>query len=279
MHSLRLLLFLWVFSGVTSVFAEEARKKADDLVLVSLVPSVTEILFALGVGDQLRGVTTFCDYPEEALAIPKVGDFSNPSIERIVGIEPDLVFATIPEQQRTVENLINLGVRTEVVSPESIGDILLAIEQIGDWIGASSRAAEIVEEMSAQLGALEKRVRTRKKPKVYVELDVNPLFTAGRGSFVNELLERAGGENIVESRMGYIAINAELIIARDPEVIVLTHPGSGEDMASRAGWDVVSAVRNGRIVDDIDPNLIMRPGPRCVQGAVELFNRFYPDVE
>ncbi len=266
--------------GLAAPFAGGEDVEHSDLAIVSLVPSVTEILFALGVEDQLKAVTTFCDYPEEAGEMPKVGDFSNPSVERIVGMEPNLVFATVPEQQRTVESLRTLGVRTEIVNPESIDEILLAIEQIGEWTGTSARASKIVEAMSRERDALEERVREQERRlRVYVELDVNPLFTVGRGSFVNRLVELAGGQNIVESEMPYLAVNAEIIVAGDPEVIILTYPGTAEEVGSRAGWENISAVIEGRIVDDVDPNLITRPGPRCVKGAAELFKRFYPDAE
>jgi iron complex transport system substrate-binding protein len=271
---------LAVLFTLTAHSASDGDIEPAEPAIVSLVPAVTEILFALGVQNQLRAVTTFCDYPEEARALPKVGDFSNPSIERIVGMKPDLVFATIPEQRGTVEHLRRLGVRTEIINPESIDEILSAIVQIGEWTDASARAHKIVEEMSAERASLQGRIAERgRRLRVYVELDVNPLFTVGRGSFVNRLVELAGGQNIVDSEMPYIAINAEIVVARDPEVIVLTYPGAATDVSSRAGWGTVSAVVEGRIIDDVDPNLLTRPGPRCIKGAVELFERFYPDVE
>jgi len=248
--------------------------------VVSLVPSVTEILFALGAEERLVGVTAFCDYPEEARLKPKVGDFSNPSLERILRLEPDIVFATAPEQLRIVGKLRNLGITTEVVNPESVGAVIETVRRIGGLVHRNDKAEEIIDEIVEErrrLGDLVKKVRRR--PRVYVELDVNPLFTVGRGSFVNELVELAGGENIVESGMPYLTVNPEIIVANDPEVIVLVYSGRKEEVSSRIGWNDISAIRNGRVYDDVDEDLIARPGPRCIKGALELFKRFHPVIQ
>lgn len=258
----------------------ERVSKTSHQRIVSLVPSVTEILFALGAEEKLVGVTTFCDYPEEARLKLKVGDFSNPSIERILALEPDLVFATAPEQLRIVESLRNLGIRTEIVDPESIDEILESIRRIGELAQKENRAREIIDEIAEEKRMLENLVENvEKKPKVYIELDVNPLFTAGRSSFVNQLIELAGGENVVESDMPYLPINSEVVVANDPEVIVLVYSGRKEEVSSRIGWEGVSAVRNGRIYDDLDENLVARPGPRCTKGAFELFKRFHSEIQ
>lgn len=247
--------------------------------IVSLVPSATEILYALGVEERLVGVTTFCDYPEEAKSKPKVGDFSNPSIERILALNPDIVFATTPEQLRILKKLQNLGIRTEIISPESIDEIVESIKRIGEITHRENRAIELVEQLVKEKEILEEKVKKLgKRPRVYIELDRNPLFTAGRGSFVNQLIELAGGENIVENDRAYLPINSEVVIAKDPEIIILAYPGTKEEVSSRIGWQSVSAVRNGRIYDEVDPNLITRPGPRCIKGAFELFKRFHPEI-
>lgn len=265
---------LVVLTGCTDTTTKSPHQR-----IVSLVPSVTEILFALRAEHQLVGLTTYCDYPEEAKLKTKVGDFSNPSIERILALDPDIVFATAPEQLRTVKTLQKLGITTEIINPESIDKIVESIKKIGEITHTENRAIEIVDRIVKQKKLLEERVkRMDRKPKIYVELDVNPLFTAGKDSFVNQLIELAGGENIIESGMSYLPINSEAIIAKDPEVIILAYPGTKEEVSSRIGWQSVSAVKNARIYDDLDPNLIIRPGPRCIEGASELFKRFYPEI-
>ena len=248
--------------------------------VVSLVPSVTETLFALGVEERLVGVTTFCDYPHEARLKPKVGDFSNPSVERIMALKPDLVFATAPEQLRVAEELQDLGIHTEIVHPESIDEILEEIEKIGGIVNAQENAVRLANALRREKSLLEERVKqVGSRPRVYVEVDVNPLFTVGRSSFVNELVRLAGGENIIESDMPYLTVNPEIVIAKDPEVIILAYPGTEDEVSSRVGWQGVAAVKTGRIYDDVDPDLIARPGPRCIQGALELFRRFHPETE
>ncbi len=247
--------------------------------IISLVPSVTETIFALGGEDKLVGVTTYCDYPEEAKKKQKVGDFSNPSIERIMFLRPDLVFATAPEQSKIINKLKTLGIDVITVQPESYSEIIESIKEIGSLLGKEKRAEEILNGLEDDLKSLKRLVeKIKEKRKVYIELDCNPLFTVGKNSFLNELIELSGGENIAGyTEQTYFAINPEIVVKSDPEVIILAYPSEGKSVKRRIGWKGITAVKENRVYSDIDWKLITSPGPRFTKACFELYKRFYPE--
>jgi len=247
--------------------------------IISLVPSVTETIFALAGEDRLVGVTTYCDYPEEAKKKQKVGDFSNPSIERIMFLRPDLVFATAPEQSKIINKLKTLGIDVITVQPESYSEIIESIKEIGSLLGKEKRAEEILNGLEDDLKSLKRLVeKIKEKRKVYIELDCNPLFTVGKNSFLNELIELSGGENIAGyTEQTYFAINPEIVVKSDPEVIILAYPSEGKSVKRRIGWKRITAVKENRVYSDIDWKLITSPGPRFTKACFELYKRFYPE--
>jgi len=231
--------------------------------IVSLSPAMTEIVFALGGQNMLVGVTTYCDYPEAAKKITKVGDFSNPSLERIVGLNPDLVIVNLPEQMRIKQALEKLKINIFVSMPKSLDDIYREIADIGRLINRDKNADSIV-------GLLQRTIipvnNTRKR--VYIEISPRPLVTIGSSTFLNQLIEMAGGENIFsELDKDYPVVSQEEIIARDPEVIIVLHR---ESIAGRLGWKKITAVKNNKVYLDLNPDYLMRPGPRIVLGYDEL---------
>jgi iron complex transport system substrate-binding protein len=244
--------------------------------LVSLGPSFTEVIFVLGGEDKLIGVTTYCDYPPPARQKPKVGDFLNPSIERIVALEPDCVLTTGPSQARTTSKLERLGLNVVQLNPESIAGVERCIRTIGQIVAEDSTAERMIAELRESIGELRLAVsRIEKRRSVFLEIDTNPLVTASPGSFLGELLELAGARNIVETGSGYPVINPEHIVKMNPEVIIMANPAvSLDEVKGRVGWEQVSAVRYGRI-RRVDPSLISRPGPRAVVGAAELHRLIY----
>jgi len=243
--------------------------------VVSLVPSVTEIIYALGQERQLAGNTTFCNYPAQARDVYKVGDFSNPSVERILALKPRLVFATLPEQQTTVERLKQMGIRVFVSRPVNLDSMLQEILRIGQELGVAARAETLVSGMKERLGRIPV---PSLKPRVYLEISEQPLMSVGAGSFIAEAVVRAGGENIFGAvRKEYPEVSQEQVIARNPEIIIILHPQSkAKDVALRLGWQNVAAVKAGRIYDDVDPDLLLRSGPRIIDGIEALAKRFQP---
>ncbi|MGB7055587.1 MAG: cobalamin-binding protein [bacterium] len=242
-----------------------ARKQAaNGYRIVSLSPAMTEILFSLGAGDKVVGVTTFCDFPAQAKKITKVGDFSHPSIERIVGLKPDLVIVNLPEQIRVKKELDKLNIVTFVSAPRSLSDIYHEILALGTRLDLVKNADSLVEYMRRNL----EEVVPEHRPKTYVEISPKPIITIGADTFLNDLIYRAGGINIfADLDKDYPVVGQETVILRNPDIIIVLHP---EEIAGRTGWQKVAAIMNGRVYTHLNPDHLMRPGPRLVQGFRQL---------
>lgn len=244
--------------------------------VVSLVPSVTEIIYAVGAQEYLHGNTTFCDYPESARHVYKVGDFVSPDFERIVGLKPDLVFLTLPAQQQIAEKLKEAGIRYYVSRPGTVDAILAEIDSVAGLLGRKDSGRLLAESMRKVLDGLPAYSDT---PKVYVEISGAPLMSVGPGAFITSILEKAGGRNIY-SRAGvqeYPLVDPEYVVKAAPDVILLLYPGNkAGELTSRLGWADIPAVKSGRVFDNLDPNLYCRPGPRAAQAVVELARILHP---
>ena len=250
----------------------ESPAPDGQLRVVSLVPSVTEILYAIGAGPALVGNTTFCDWPEEARRVRKVGSFFQPDLEHVAALGPDLVFVALPSHRPVAEKLAELGIRWYASDPQDLAGLFAEVESIGRLAGRLPAAESLVRVMRERLAALPAWPDT---PRVYVEVSNSPLMTAGRGSFLDEVITLAGGRNVYHgSGRQYPLVEPEELVALDPEVIVLAHSGAGPDeVRARVGWAGISAVRAGRVVADVDENLLVRPGPRSVEGIERLGRR------
>jgi len=241
--------------------------------VVSLAPSLTEIVFALNRGDNLVGVTTHCDYPPAAGTKYKVGDFSNQSLERIILTRPDLVLVNLPEQTRIKNELEKLRIKTYNSSPETIEDILLDIRELGRILSAVLRADSLIDSLRRELAATSRAVGSD-SPAVYLEISPQPLVTVGGKSYINEAIERAGGRNVFRDlSVDYPVVAQEEIIRRNPDVIFILHDAP---TGTRIGWGRVSAVKQKRIYYDIDPDLVFRPGPRIIEGIKQMHQRLSP---
>jgi len=245
---------------------------SEGLRIVSLVPSATEVVYALGAGDRLVGNTTFCTYPEQANSVYRVGDFANPDIERIIALKPDIVLLTLPSHRMVADKLRELEVQFHVSQPNTIEEAFNDIESIGVLVGRGDRARVLADSLRLELGRIPTAADS---PRVYVEISPSPLMSVGAGTFVHELVERAGGRNVYAfSGRQYPLVEAELVVRADPEVIVVLHPGaSAREIAARVGWSRISAVRSGRVHTDIDDDLVTRPGPRLVEAVRVLSER------
>jgi iron complex transport system substrate-binding protein len=242
--------------------------------IVSLAPSVTETLFALGLADRTLGVTSFCDYPPEALTKRKVGDTIRPSIEAIIGLKPDLVIASTASQlEEFVGKLGELDVPVYVSNPPDLEGVLQSIERIGDLTGAVDQARSLTASLRTRIDAVSSRVNGRRRPTVFIILGSEPLITAGGASFVNDLIERAGGISISASEPAdYPQFSLETAIARRPELIFLQ---SGEEELPQR-LKVTPAARSGRVFR-LDDDLMLRPGPRVVDGLEQMASFIHPD--
>lgn len=239
-----------------------------------MVPSVTEIIYLVGGEGQLLANTTFCDYPQEARRKPKVGDFAQPDLERIVALRPRLVVLSLPTHQLIREKLTELGVPTYCSQPRTVEGILAEIDSVGRLLGRPGVAARVVDSLRRVLDSF---TTPPARPAVYVEISMAPLMTAGGSSFLSALIARAGGRNVfADIDQEYPLIAPEQVVVADPEVMLVLHPGRPDDVAARVGWSGIRAVRNGRIYTGLDEDLLVRPGPRVVTGIALLRELLQP---
>ena len=270
------------FITVTDDAGRQVTLKNLPTRIVSLAPSNTEVVYALGLGDLLVGDTEYCDYPPEAKSKPKIGGFANIDLEKVVGLNPDLVLATNIHAKTVVPELEKRGITVVVVEPKNVGDVLAKITFVGKLTGASENAAKLTGQLKIRIDAVTGKVATAKiKPRVFYEIDKS-LYTAGPGSFIDDMIANAGGVNIAADAKGsYAQLSPEAIIARDPQVMLLGDMNFGESPESvkaRPGWSNISAVKSGRIVPISDENVIARPGPRIVEGLEMLARALYPEL-
>jgi iron complex transport system substrate-binding protein len=242
--------------------------------IVSLAPSVTETLFALGLDNRVVGVTSFCDYPPEAKAKESVGDTQKPSLEKIIALRPDLVIiSTASQLEQSVRHLAELRIPVYVSNPRNLEGLLTSIERIGEIAGVPDRANEVTRQMRMRIEAVRARIEERPHPRVFVILGCEPLITAGAPSFMSDLIARAGGRSIsAEEPMDYPQFSLETAVARQPEVIFLQ---AGNE-ALPARLNQTPAVREGRVYR-LDDALLLRPGPRIVDGLEEMAARIHPE--
>jgi iron complex transport system substrate-binding protein len=250
--------------------------------IVSLAPSNSEMVYAIGQGDLLVGDTEYCDYPPEAKSKPKVGSFSKIDLERVVGLEPDLVLATDIHTKSIVPELVKRGLTVVVLAPQNVVKILDEITLLGKLTGATDAAAKLNASLKTRLDQVTaKAAQAKSKPRVFFELSKD-LYTAGPSSFLDDLITRAGGINIAADAKGaYPQLTLEALVQKDPEVILLgDHPmgGSPEEVRSRPGWATISAVKTGRVIPILDQNVVNRAGPRAVDGLEVIAKALYPDL-
>lgn len=273
---------LWgiIFLFPHNAFASGTQAKR----IISLTPALTEILFGLGLEDNIIAVTTLCNYPPQALKKDKIGTFSQPNIEKILMLKPDIVFATGLEQAPYVEKLKNLGLHVYVSDPATMEELFASIEAIGALTYREEEARIMVQRMRMEIDEVQERVKQvpqDQRPRVFIEVWNKPLLTAGRNSFVDELISLAGGVNIAHDVFKpYISFSPEEVIKRNPEYIILGYmngePAEGF-IEERLGWENVDAVKNKRIYGDIASDILLRPGPRLIDGLKAIHQRLYPD--
>ncbi len=253
--------------------------------IVSLTPATTEILFELGLDKEIVGVSSYCTWPDKAGDKEKVGSFSNPNIEKIIMLKPDLVILTGMEQEYIKDILSRLKIKYINVDPANLSELIFSIEKLGSATGAGSKAkmlADSIRSVISRLKRFSSNIPQSEKPKIYMEIWHDPIMCPGKNSFVDDMIKTAGGINITaDLNRSYSRIDPEQVILRDPDMIILTYMKQDDwvekTFSKRLGWEDVSAIKKGRIYADINPDIILRPGPRIAKGLIELHKRFYED--
>ena len=267
-----LLILLIIFAVQASRRAPSSQKASQgDVRIVSLVPNLTEILFELGVGEQVVGVTKYFTDSSQGQGKEVIGDFLNPNLEKIVSLKPSLVIAEHWPSSRTVPRLREYGLPVlETLSPTSLEEIYQVIREVGKVVDRSQPAEALIKNMKERLRVVKERAaQLSERPSVYIEVDL-PTWTIGKRSFITEAFHLCGARNLfddVEKRA--LQASKETIIARNPDII-LTYTVSASLISQRPGWDQIKAVQNGRILDDFDRDLLSHGNHRLIEGMEKL---------
>ena len=270
----------------TDGLGREVKLEAPAQRIVSLAPSNTEILFAIGAGSQVVGRDNLSDYPEAASAATDIGSaFEALNTELIVSLKPDLVLAAEINTADQVKALEDLGLTVYYLkNPTTLEELYTNLEVIAQLTGHEADAAQLIDELKARVAAVDEKVTTAtEQPTVFYELDAtDPAkpYTVGKGAFITLLIERAGGKNIAGDLDAYPQLSLEQVVAADPDFIILGDSAYGitpESVAARPGWSGLSAVTNNQVVP-FDDNLVSRPGPRLVDGLEALAKLLHPEL-
>jgi iron complex transport system substrate-binding protein len=251
--------------------------------IVSVAPSVTEVLFALGLGDRVVGVTAYCNYPPEALKKEKVGGYITPSLEKIIALKPGLVIGTADGDLKAfVNKLASLGTSVYITNPRTVSGVMTSIRNIGEVTFSQLAAQKVIAAMKEKIQKIQEKGQGRPQPRVLHVMAYDPLISSGKGTFVDDLIRIAGGANIAESARGkHPRYSMEEVIAQDPQVIILSSMNSKDPLTDqRQWWDQwkeISAVRSGRIYV-VDADLILRPSPRIVDGLEAIARAIHPEA-
>jgi iron complex transport system substrate-binding protein len=255
--------------------------------IVSWAPNVTEILFALGLGDKVVGVTSYCDFPPQARRLPKIGSITAPDLERTLALSPDLVIGSRLNPKSLFHSLERLGTPCFAIeAPQNIEGVFGIIEAIGTITGSSKRAAALNRAMHLRLDRLRRvtaALPASRRPSVLLVYQLDPLWTAGSGTFADEAVRIGGGTNAAADIKGYSAYPLESVLAKRPQVILVTPmQASGAAAARRRvlGYPpfkgLPAVVR--RRVYPVNPDLIDRAGPRVIQGVEEIARALHPEL-
>jgi iron complex transport system substrate-binding protein len=248
--------------------------------IISLAPSITETLYALGLGDRIVGDTDYCDFPADAAKKPRIGSVQNPSLEKIVSLKPDLVLGS-PEGNRReiIDQLGRLGIPLYGVSDHNLDDVLKSVRDLGALLGADKQAEALSAGLDRRLQTVAEQVKGQSRPRVLFVTWYQPLITVGPHSFVADVIRRGGAVSISDDLTGdWPHLSLEAVLARRPDVILLprsqSYSPSLADLRKLAGWRDLAAVREGRVY--FVPDTIVRPSPRLVDALEEVARILHP---
>ncbi|MDH4205356.1 MAG: cobalamin-binding protein [Desulfobacteraceae bacterium] len=285
---------LTVWPLISSVTASVAKTITDQLGrhvtvpdkpqrVVSLAPSITEIVFALDQGHRLQGVTTYSDFPPEAVKLPKVGSYVHLDLEKIVALKPDLCIAIKDGNPRVIaQRLESLKIPVYAVDPNNLETIMKTVLEIGTLLNAKDQASQLVQNMDLRIQKVKSLVaKTTYRPRVFLQIGVSPIVSAGTHTFIHELIVIAGGTNLSAGPIPYPRFSREKVLALSPEIIIITSMARSavfeKVKAEWEKWPNMPAVRNQRIYVE-DSNFLDRPTPRLVDGLELLIRLIHPEL-
>ena len=272
---------------LTDGSGEEITIKEEPKRIVSVIPSNTEIAFAIGLGDKIVGVSDYDTYPAETKDIEKIGSLDI-NTEKVVSLKPDLVLAHSSNMANNggIEQLKKMGLTVLVVNDaDNFDKVYESIEMMGKATGKSENAQAVVADMKAKVEAVKekaKAVKAEDRKNVFIEVSPLPeIYTPGKNTFMDEMLHIIHADNVAGELEGWVKMNEESIVAANPDVIITTHgyrtKDANAEVLKRSGWEEISAIKNKQ-VHSVNSDLIDHPGPRLVEGVEELGKAIYPDI-
>jgi len=268
---------------VTDQLGRQVVLSDDPQRVVSLAPSITEIIFALGQEHRLKGVTRFSDFPSEAVNLPRVGSYVQLDLERIVALKPELCIAIKDgNPKEIVKRLESLGIPVYAVDPRDLNAVMETILEIGKLLDASKTAKTLVEDMQYRIQRVRFRAaKASHHPGVFFQIGVSPIVSVGTNTFIHELIVLAGGDNLTKGPIPYPRFNREQVLSLAPEVFIITSMARGEVFErvklEWSRWSEMPAIKNRRIFL-VDSNLFDRPTPRLVDGLELLGRLIHPEL-
>lgn len=252
--------------------------------IVPLAPSITEILYYLGLGDRVVGVTNFSYYPPEALEKPKVGSYIDLNIEKIITLGPDLVIGTKDGNNPGIVDLLEQAkIPTYIVNPRNVVEVMETMRIVGRLCGIEEKAERLADDLEIRLNRIRKGVEHQKKPLVFLQINLHPIMTVNKNTFHQDIISLAGGINMTaDAGISYPRISIEEVIKKKPEIIIISSMDRG-GMFEKARqewlkWTSIPAARDGKVYL-IDSDLIDRPSPRIIEGIEEMAKLIHPEVE
>ena len=242
---------------------------------ISLAPNLTENIFAVGAGDRLVGVTTFCNYPPEAEKIRKVSDTQTPNIETIIALKPDVVFVSTASQlENSTKTLAEKNIAVFVTSPNNLEDVFKNLKTFGELFGTQEKAEKLIADLKRRVSATEEKVKGKTPVKVFVQIDKDSLFTIGKDSFITDLVSRAGGDSLTKTvETAYPNISKETALALKPDAVILSE--SPNNLEPNDVFKNSNAVKNGKVFK-INADIISRPSPRLVDALEQIAKDLHP---
>jgi iron complex transport system substrate-binding protein len=294
MRVYRLVLIFFFIIGLTRVHLSFCATFKDDLGrevtlserpvrIIPLAPSLTEILYFLGVGDRVVGVTNFSHYPPEATLKPKVGSYINLNVEKIISLAPDLVIGTADGNEPGVVRLLEqTGISVFIVNPRDVREVIETVHTLGKVCGLPKKAGNLSRLLTDKVDNILEKTKHRKKPLVFLQINVKPIMTVNRHTFHHDLIRIAGGINMTaDEPITYPRISLEEVVRRKPDVILISSMERGGQFERAKQdwlkWKSIPAVKNNR-VHLIDSDLIDRPSPRMIRGLEKMARFIHPEV-
>lgn len=284
------LLAMTLFAGRAGaeVFVDQVGRRVDIPAppqrIVSLMPSITEIVFALGAGHRVKGVTLYSNEPPAAAELPKVGSYVHPDVEKIVSLKPDLCLAVRDGNPRhIVDKITGLGIPVYTIDPRNLAEIMESVMLLAEVLDSEEQARAIVEQIQVKINSAAGRVaQAATRPRVFFQIDASPLVSAGSNTFIDQLITQAGGVNLAAGPTAYPRYSWEDILLMQPEVVIIASMAGGyseeELKAAWRRWPELPAVRDNRLYV-VNADLFDRPTPRLADGLEQLVNILYPQQE